>query len=196
MPSCLVSRLWPVLTALCQRGESWAFARILSTSLSFSPSASSHHAETEEQVAGPSCCDGLAGVTVSAGKERSAGRVDDVPFLCYSLVGALQRFWLMVGCLANILWPVGHLICVPGGSSSSLVWFQGDSYYPNFLSFLVHLCLVCLAELCEAWGMSRVLCSSKCVFLWNSSWREDSEVFLRFSSHSCYAAWIECLCRF
>lgn len=69
-------------------------------SLSFSPSPSSHHAETEEQAAGPSCCDSLAGVTASAGKQRSAGRVDAVPFLCYSLVGALHRFWLTAG-----VWP-------------------------------------------------------------------------------------------
>lgn len=135
-------------------------------SLSFSPSPSSHLAVVEEQAAGPSCCDSLEGVTVSEGKECSAGRVDAVPFLCYSLVGAPHRFCLMVRCLAPMLSrPVGHLICVPGGSSNScLVW--GDSYY---LDFLVHLSFVCLTELCKAWGMSRALCLWKCVVFWNCS---------------------------
>lgn len=149
MPSFSASQLWPVLTALCQRGESWAFVRTLSTSLSFSPFPSSHHTETSEQAAGPSRCDNLAGVTVSAGRECSARRVGAVPFFCYSLVGAPHCFWLMVGCLAHILsWPVGSLVCVPGGVSSSLVWV-----------WVILIPLISLFISLQAWGTSRAFCS-------------------------------------
>ena len=93
-----------------------------------------------------------------------------------------------------------HIIMASGASHLCIRWFLkqfslvlGDSDYPNFL---VHLALACLTELCKARGMSRALCLWKWVVFWNFSWREDLEVFLRVSSHSCYAAWIECLYRF
>lgn len=165
MPSFWVTQLWPVLTVLCQ-----AFARILSMSLSFSPCPSSHHAETEEQAAGPSCCDSLAGVTVSAGKERSAGRVDAVPFLCNSLVGAPHCWQLVSG---------PHIIMANGAFHLCTRWFLEqfslvlvDSYYPNFL---VHPSLACVTGLCRTQGMSRALCSWKFVVFWNCLWRRGLE---------------------
>lgn len=115
---------------IVQRRESWAFANILSMLLLLSPSPSSYHTETKEQAAGPSCC---VGATESAAKDHSAGQVDAVPVLSYCLVGALHCFWLMGGCLAHISWPVGHLICVLGGSSSNLVWFWMILIIPSSL---------------------------------------------------------------
>lgn len=88
---------------IVQRGESWAFATILSMLLVLCPSASSYHTETKEQATGASCCEA---VTESATKDGSAGQADAVPVLSYCLVGALHCFWLMAGCLAHTSWPV------------------------------------------------------------------------------------------
>lgn len=154
MPSFLVSQLWPVLSVLCQRGESRDFARILSTSLSFSPFPSNHHAETEEQTACPSCCGTLVGVTVSAGKEGLC-----CPFLLL-LPGWGTSLLLVDGWMSS-----PHIIMASGAYHLCTRWFLkqfsqvlSDSYY---LDFLVHLSLACLTELCKAGGMSRALCSWK-----------------------------------